>query len=178
MKSLPWVNFIGVFCLAGLCLAQWRRDRDLNHEVNRLQREAFAQAARLEQEAGSSRGLSADVQQIKARYDTAAAERDRLGKRLRELERDLKQLTAERDRLSLSLSNWTAAVSLRDQRLKEAAAQIQRLGEELTTSVGRYNTLASNQNRVVKELQELRLRSFPNPSQGALPGTASAPGTR
>ena len=51
--------------------------------------------------------------------------------KLRMAGRDVRQLTSERDQLKTSVTNWAAAVTVRDERLKEADARFRRLSDEL-----------------------------------------------
>lgn len=164
MKRLAIVNLIGVLCLVGLCIAQWRRDRELNLELYRLQREAHEQASRLEEQAKEGQGLNADLAEFKKRYDGTSSELAQLRGKLGNAEREARRLAVERDQLGTRITNWMEAVSVRDQRLKESAGQVRRLGEELDASVLRFNSLASNHNRLVKDLNELRSRLTQPPS--------------
>ncbi len=156
MKAVTYLNLVGVLCLVGLCLAQWGRDRELNLELNRLRREAYSQSSRLEEQAKSSREQTADLGELKNHFESAALEKALLREKLRTAERDLHRLAEERDQFQNSVTQWIRAVVTRDERLKEAAAQIRQGEQELTVSIHKFNTLASNHNGVVKDLNELR----------------------
>lgn len=161
MKRLHYLNLIGVLVLAAVCIAQWQRDRQLNLEVNRLEKTRLDQAATLAEQEQTVRGLDADLAQFKAQFAKSANELDGLRQQLRAAERDARQLMLERDQLKTSVTNWAAAVAARDERLKEASAQIHRLADELNTSIQKFNELAVNHNAVVSNLNELRARFAP-----------------
>ncbi len=62
------------------------------------------------------------------------------------------QLTLERDQLKAAITNWTNAVAVRDERMKEANARIKQLAADLNTSIRKYNELATNRNAVGKDV--------------------------
>lgn len=156
MNRLHYVNLIGVLALALLCVTQWRHNRDLNLEVNRLEQVRLDQTAKLTEQQKVVSGVNADLAQFKEQFGQAEAALNDERQKLRRTEREIGQLTAERDQLKTSVTNWAEAVAIRDTRLKEAGAQIRRLGEELNASIGRFNALATNHNAVVKDLNDLR----------------------
>ena len=171
MKKLQWINLFGVLALAILCVVQWQRDRQLNLEVQRLEKARYAQEEKMAEQEKAARGLSADLAQFKQQFQAAHTDLSEARKSLRESERDKTQLLNERDQLKTSVTNWTAAVSERDRRLKESGEQLRDLSARLTDSIQkfnelatnhnaaihRFNELATNYNNVVKDLNELRL---------------------
>ena len=46
-RALMWINLVGVTALAVLCVVQWQRDRRLNLEINRLEKQHYAQQERI-----------------------------------------------------------------------------------------------------------------------------------
>jgi len=167
MKRLHYFNFAGVLALAALCVAQWLHDRRLNLEINRLEKSRLEQAARLAEAEQTISGLSSDVAQFKQLYAQAHTELGESDHKLRAAERKATQLAAESDQLRTSVTNWAAAVAGRDDRLKEANAQIRKLADDLNSSIRKFNALATNYNGVVKDLNELRARLAQNPPSGA-----------
>ncbi len=156
MNRLHYINLMGVLALALLCVAQWRHNRDLNLEVNRLERVRLDQAAKLSEQQKAVSGVNADLAQFKAQFGNAAEALNDERQKFRGAEREIRQLAAERDQLKTSVTNWADAVAIRDTRLKEAGMQIRRLSDELNASIGRFNELATNHNAVVKDLHDLR----------------------
>ena len=170
MKRLQYVNLVGVLALAALCVVQWQRDRNLNLEVNRLETARQDQDAKLTEQEQIVRGLNADLAQFKEQFGKAQTELSDARQKLRMFERDVRQLTGERDQLKISVTNWANAVSVRDERLKEAGAQVDRLNDELNASIRKFNELATNHNAVVKDLNDLRARVVqPLPTPQATP---------
>lgn len=174
MNRLHYVNLVGVLVLATLCVAQWQHDRRLNLEVNRLEKTRLDQAGKLAEEEKVVRGLKEDMAQLKGQFTQTQTELNDTREKLRAAERETRQLTVERDQLKTSVTNWTAAVAVRDERLKEASSQIRKLADELNASLRKFNDLATNYNGVVKDLNELRARlaqaqPSPQPEPGRKP---------
>ena len=163
MNRLHYVNLVGVLALALLCMAQWRHDRDLNLEVNRLEKARQDQTVKLTEQEQIVRGLTADLAQFKEQFGKAQTELSDERQKLRMSEHDVRQLSAERDQLKTSVTNWANAVTIRDERLKEAGAQIRRLSDESNASIRRFNELATNHNALVKDLNEVRARMTTKP---------------
>jgi chromosome segregation ATPase len=163
MKRLHYVNFFGVIALAVLCVMQWRHDRQLNLEINRLEKVRLDQAGRLAEQERNVRGLDADLTQFKELLTKAQQELNETRAGFQAAERHGRQLTAQRDQLAASVTNWAAAVAIRDERLEQANARIRELADGLNASIEKFNELATNYNAVVKDLNELRERSKPQP---------------
>ena len=164
--KLNCVNLAGVLLLAGLCVAQWRRDRELNLEVNQLQQARHEQAARLAELEASLQSANADLAQFKERLGRSETDLKDAHRQRQRAESDVRELAAERDQLKGSVTNWAAALRARDERLQEAGAQARRLSDDLLAAISRFNTLATSHNAVVKELNELRARGpRPDPAR-------------
>lgn len=158
MKRLHYVNFFGVLLLAALCVAQWQHDRQLNLEINRLEKARLDQVAKLKEQEQDLRDLNADLGQFKESFTKLQTELTDARAKLQAADRAVRQLTAERVELSASVTNWAAAVARRDERLEQTHAQILKLGDELNDSIRKFNELATNYNAVVKDLNESRAR--------------------
>ena len=156
--KLHWLNLGGVLILTVICVEQWRQDRTLNLTVNRLEQTTQTQAAKLQQQEATLQGVNADLMEFKERFSRSETGLQDTRQKLRTAEREVVQLTTERDQLKVSVTNWAAAVELRDAKLKESYQQTRHLGEELNASIQKFNDLASNHNALVKEVNELRTR--------------------
>src|SRR2546430_8415838 len=152
MKRLHYINFFGVIVLAVLCAMQWQHDRMLNLDVNRLEKTRLEQATKLAEQEQAAKAAAADLAQFKEQFNKAHNELADALQRLRAAERQTNQLTVERDQLKVSVTSWAAAVTTRDERLKEANAEIRRLSDELNASIRKFNDLATNYNAAVKDL--------------------------
>jgi chromosome segregation ATPase len=158
MKALPWVNLFGVLAVAGLCIFQWQNNRQLNLDLNQLEKIRLDQAAKIAQQEQDIHGLETDLAHFKEDLTKTQGELSDTRKKLHVAERDVQQLTAERDQLKASISNWIAAVEVRDKRLVEANAKINELADAANAAIKKFNDLATNYNNVVKELNEIRTR--------------------
>jgi chromosome segregation ATPase len=153
---LKYVNLFGVAALAALCVFQWVRDRRLNLEIKRLYQVRIELSAKIDDQSNQIKGLNEDLNQLKP---ALASERDlrfQTEKKLASAEAAGDQLARERDQLKATISNWANAVSLRDERMKEANARIDQLAADLNASIRKYNELVSNYNAVVKSLGPTR----------------------
>lgn len=173
MNRLPYVNLLGVLALAALCVVQWQRDRRLNLDVSRLEQTRIDQAGQLAEQERALRNLQADLAQFKEQFTQSQAELGGTRQKLRAAERDARQLSTERDQLKTSTTQWAAAVADRDERLKEAGAQLRRSADDLNAAVRKFNELATNHNAVVQDLNKLRARlAPPQPTPPSDPGRA------
>ena len=170
MKRLGWINLLGVLALAALCAVQWQRDRRLNLEVNRLEKERIAQQEKFSEQEKAASGLSADLARFKEQFKEAHTNANDARKAVRKMEQENAQLARERDHLKASVTNWSAAVTARDESLRQANERLRdttlRLNESIlkfnelasnyNASVQRFNDLATNYNSVVTQLNEAR----------------------
>lgn len=145
-RRLQYANLAGVLALAILCVVQWQRDRGLNLERNRLEKARIEDAAVIRDREKTVRGLTSDLALFKEQISTTRSELGETLDRLRQVESDNTNLATERDQLKESLTNWMAAVSIRDQRINEANQRIQGLAEELNRSIRKFNELAAHYN--------------------------------
>jgi chromosome segregation ATPase len=155
-RRLQYWNLFGVLALGVLCVFQWRHDRQLNLELNESKKTLQAQERQLAENAKAMDGLRGDLAGFKESYTSARAEASELQKKLQGQERENAQLTGERDQLKESITNWVAAVTVRDERLKEANARLNELVTKLNDSITKFNSLATNYNSVVDQLNAAR----------------------
>ena len=156
MKRLHYFNLLGVFVLGLLCIAQWTQNRQLNLEANRLERARLDVVAKLAEKEKAERDLNGDLADLKEHLSKSQTGENEAALKLAALEREVRHSAHEREQLMASVTNWAAAVSVRDQRLKQANEEIRRLGEELNTSIVKFNNLATNYNAVVKDLNNIQ----------------------
>ncbi len=164
-RALKWINLAGVLALAILCVIQWSRDRALNLEINRLEKARIDNEAKIQEQEKAIRGLNSDLALFKEQLTTTRSELKDTRDQLRTVELENINLSAERDQLRISITNWMEAVTLRDERIKEANERIQSLANDLNDSIGKFNELATNYNNVVADLN--RLSEAKAPSSGA-----------
>ncbi len=178
MKRLTTLNLIGVVVLVVLCGLQWRANRNLNLEVNRLERERLQQEAKLQELEKKAQGQASDLERFRGQLSQSAEALKDVETRLDRSLRTVQQLTAERDQLRLAVDEWSAAVQLRDARLKEANDRLTDLGQRLAEAARKYNELVAEHNTVVRKLNELaaeRARTTDASRSGATEAFASPP---
>jgi chromosome segregation ATPase len=158
-RRLQYFNLIGVLALAALCVFQWRMNRRLNLQINRLEKTGISQTAQFNEQSKKLKGTSEDLETFREQLTRANVNLKEQTNKSASNETKIEKLTAERDELKNNLSKWTNAVVERDQRLKENNAQIQKLADDLNNAVKKYNQLATNYNAVVKDLNALRGQS-------------------
>lgn len=154
-RRLHWFNFLGVLALAALSVVQWRANRQLNLDLNAVEKDRQQQATRLDELTRQLKGGATDLDEFRAQLTRATASLKDTKAKLALAERQLTQLTNERAQLKTSVTNWAAAVAARDVQLKQAGAEAQKQAEERTTLALKFNDLARRQNEQVKELERL-----------------------
>ncbi|HOY56997.1 MAG TPA: hypothetical protein PK640_02525 [Verrucomicrobiota bacterium] len=152
-RFLHRLNLLGVCVLALLCVGQWRVNRRLNLEWNRQEQLRLEQAASREEQAGIIAGQAADLAALRAHLERVTGESDQAAARLAAAEEELRQAVDARARLEASVSNWAAAVTVRDERLRQAASQLETVIAERNEAVRRHNDLTERYNTLVKQIE-------------------------
>ncbi|HTS17954.1 MAG TPA: hypothetical protein VMP11_10305 [Verrucomicrobiae bacterium] len=147
---LRYLNLFGVLALAALCVCQWIHDRRLNLEIKRLNQVRQAQSAKIDDLSNQLKGQNEDLAQLKTSLATEHDLRSQSDRKVAGLATANAQLTQERDQFKAAISNWANAVTLRDERMKEANARIEQLAADLNASIRKYNGLVTNYNAIVK----------------------------
>jgi chromosome segregation ATPase len=155
-RTLQFVNLGGVLLLAALCVFQWQRDRRLNLDLRQSEKTRQAHQQKIGEQDRSLRGLNADLTQLKEQLGRVHADAKDSQQKLETSEQENRQLTTEREQLLQSVTNWSNAVTVRDQRLTEANERIRTLAGDLNASVQKFNELVTNYNAVVQSLNDLR----------------------
>jgi chromosome segregation ATPase len=149
-SRLKYVNLFGVLALTALCIVQWQRDRRLNLELSHLDQVRLQQAAQIDEQANTLNGLNEDLGQLKTSLTNERPLRTQAEEKLGLIEEANAQLTAERDQLKAAITNWTNAVALRDERMKEANTRIEQLAADLNASILKYNELVTNRSAAAR----------------------------
>ena len=149
-NGLKYLNLFGVLALAALCIAQWQRDRRLNLEIGHLDQMRLQQAAKIDEQANLLKGLNEDLGQLKTSLANEQTLRSQVEQKVASTESANQQLVLERDQLKTAITNWSNAVTLRDERMKEANARIEQLAADLNASIRKYNELITNRTAGVK----------------------------
>jgi chromosome segregation ATPase len=165
-RWMQFINFLGVLLLAALCIAQWQVNRRMNLQVIELDRANQAQRVAIGEREKTIQGQAADLDGFREQLTLAHTTLKERETRLALMEREVRQLSLERDQLRVSVTNWAAAISVRDEKLKMANEDLQKLAKDRNEVVGKFNDLAEKYNSAVKDLNEIRVR---------LGGTNAAP---
>lgn len=154
MKPIAFINLAGLLALGVLSVTQWQANRQLNHEINRIE------AIRIDQ----TNKLDTQFTHINQQQEDNAVLKQQileLTDALRTAEGSLKiaqakseQLENERNQLKENINGWAVAVEARDERIKDNQAQILELSRIQKEAVEYYNTLAKDYNESVKLLNE------------------------
>src|ERR1039458_2851728 len=96
---LKYANLCGILALAALCIAQWQRDRRLNLEISRLDQVRLQQAAKIDDQANTLKGLHEDLGQFKTSLAKEQSLRSQAEQEAISIESSNQQLVLERDQL-------------------------------------------------------------------------------
>lgn len=154
MKPLAFINLAGVLALAVLCAAQWQGNRQLNQEINRLESIRIDQVDQLDNREEAIAGHLEDIEVLKDQVLSLTDSLRTTEGELRAENQRSAQLENEREQLRESVTEWAAAVELRDERIAENQAQINELAELQNEAVTSYNALAQDYNEAVRLLNE------------------------
>ena len=137
---MNYLNFAGVATLAILCSFQWQTNSRLNLKTQSLEKTNLEQAAKIDDQARTIKNDATDLDDLRSRLSLSESA-------LADDEATIKQLKTAMDK-------WIAAVTQRDQALKQAGAQIQKLAIERNDAVLKFNDLAGKYNTIVKQLND------------------------
>jgi chromosome segregation ATPase len=154
-RFLERLNLIGVLALAGLCVFQWRVNREVNTQVNRLQKTQFEQTAKIAEQQKTIAGQGMDLETFRAQLLASKSEEKQLSANLFDSERTNRQLDSQVGQLKESLTNWVAAVSERDKQLEHITANLKSLIEARDEAIEKYNTLAKTHNQLVADFNRM-----------------------
>jgi chromosome segregation ATPase len=143
---------------------QWRSSSRSDRRIQDLEQTRLEQDARLAQQTRQLAGAAADLEEFRKRL----VEFEAALKETREA-RDvgtaqLRQVTTQRDQLKVALDQWTAAVAARDQALKQAGDQAQKLAEARDEAVGKFNELVARYNTLANQVRRAATQPAPAPA--------------
>jgi chromosome segregation ATPase len=158
-RFLQLLNLLGILALGLLCILQWQSSRRLNLQINDLEQTRLNQNDQLAQQTQSIRGLTADLEDFRARLSKADGALKDTQSQLTSARAAIANLSSQRDQLQAnitalkdSLEKWTAAVAQRDEALKQAGDQLQKLANDRNDAISKFNDLAARYNNAVNEL--------------------------
>lgn len=151
-RFLERVNLVGVVALAGVCVFQWRINRDVNTEVIHLQKTQQEQSAEIGEQEKTIAGQVADLETFRSQLIGAKADEKETRAKLTASERANRQLSAEAEQLKASLTNWVAAVKERDKQLEHTMTDLKSVIESRDDAIEKYNALAKTHNQLVADV--------------------------
>jgi chromosome segregation ATPase len=150
-RLLQYANLIGVIVLVVLCAIQWSANRRANLDVNALEKTRLELTEKVGQQGRDIKAQAADLDAFREQLALATSSLKETETKLAQAGRDIAQLETEREQLKISVTNWVAAVTARDQRIKEGNERIQKLGDDLNASIRKFNELAEVHTKLVKD---------------------------
>jgi len=153
-NALITLNLVGVLGLGVLCVAQWRMDRRLHAELERLEAVRVEQVQQLAERDRTINGQVSDLASLRDHITRLTGELKEIEGKFQGTERELGQVTSEREQLREAVKKWSAAVDARDEQMRAANLQIQELANRLNDTVLKFNELATNYNASVGLLNE------------------------
>jgi chromosome segregation ATPase len=132
-----YFNFFGVVALAVLCGVQWRVDSRLHLQVTDLEKVHLEQIEKIAEQEKTILGQFADLDDFRHRLSLSES-----------------QLTEGQDQVAQlkgALDKWVAAVTARDNAIKQAGEQLQKLVGERNEAATKFNELAAKYNALVKD---------------------------
>jgi len=157
-RALQYLNLVGVVAVGALCVTQWQVNRRANLEVIGLEKVRQGQSAKIEEQGRTLKGYALDLDSFREQLSRTAASLKETDSKLIVTERQLQQLDLERQQLKTSVTNWAAAVTARDEQLRQINERLTKLAVDRNDAVEKFNDLAAKYNGVVKDLNEARTR--------------------
>jgi chromosome segregation ATPase len=157
-RPLACLNLVGVLLLAALAIAQWQVNRSANLHAIELEKINQEQRLKISEQDRTIGGQAADLDTFREQLTRTHASLKESESRRAATEHEVRQISAQRDELRVSVTNWAAAVTARDEQLKLANAELRKIGAERNDVVGQFNELAAKYNSVVQDLNEARSR--------------------
>lgn len=154
LRLLQHLNLAGVLALAVLCGFQWQANRrselhgirmdavrmELASRVGDLQRLLTNSVSDVEVFRNQITGSNTEIRELKQQLETSERRKD--------------HLELESVQLRSSLSNWMAAVAIRDERIRDSTDRLNRLASGQREAVAKINELVGQYNDVTRLLNE------------------------
>lgn len=153
------LNLIGVLVLGVLCVSQWRINRQLHGELDRLEEVRREQAAKLDERDRTINGQASDLGALREHLTRVTGGLHAAEERGRQTARQLAQLESEREQLQAGVRKWAEAVEARDEQLRATHAQLREVVGQTHETVTKYNELAANYSALVETLND-RTRQY------------------
>jgi uncharacterized coiled-coil DUF342 family protein len=158
-RLITYLNFLGVLVLAILCIIQWQANSQIDAQLGHVNQIRLDQAAKLTEQDATLNQNSSDLADLRQRLSLSESDLKEAGDKITAANQQRDEMAAQRDQLKAALDKWVAACAARDQDLKQAAEQIQKLTADRDQAIQKFNDLADKYNGVVKQLNDARGKS-------------------
>jgi len=146
------LNLIGVLALGVLCVSQWRMNRQLHGELERLELLRRAGVEQLAERDRTIGGQQTDLDALREHLTRVTGELGTSEERARQLTRQVAQLEDERAQLQEGGRRWAEAVEARDGQIRSAQEQLREVVGQANETVTKYNELAGQYTALVETL--------------------------
>lgn len=163
-KAIQILNLCLALALAGICSYQWKREKDSNEKIRKLEKRVQDQNVRIESDTRSINELTEDNTTFKSQVTSLEGANKEQETALKKNSVEIAKLERENETLKTSLDGWKKGVEERDERLKTQNEMLKKLGEQREELANRLKDAVTRHNEVVKELNAMR-------SQEAAPKT-------
>ena len=158
MGKWVWLNTVGVVALSVLCIAQWNVNRELNHEINRLESLRQDQAEKLDERDGTIAAQAYDLKNIREQLTELTGELRKVEGELALANNQIQTLTVQKTQLEANVKQWKDAVGERDKQIKFANEHMQGLVKEYNALAENYKILTDELNKRIEAYNELAKR--------------------
>jgi len=148
-QFLKYLNFLGILALALLCAGQWKTNSWLNAQLFTWHEKSNQQAVTITQQAQTLKENAADLDDFRQRLTLAESQ-------LTKAETDLVTTRQQRDHLAALRDKLLAAVTQRDQVIKEQTDGLNKqvdsihlLEHERDQAIVKFNDLVTKYNALV-----------------------------
>jgi len=158
-RRLELANLAGVLLLAVLCVVQWKTHRRLNLRIADLEKSRLELTARSAEQTRALEGCSADLEEFRGQLMKANLNLKEARLESASSERELHTLRGQGEQLKAGITNWSNAVTARDQQLVEASRQIRELATDRNETVIKFNELADRYQSLVRQWNAMTTNS-------------------
>jgi regulator of replication initiation timing len=144
-------NFVGILALATLCCIQWFINTVDAKAIDDLKEVTAQQSAKIADQGNTIKDDAANLDDLRQQLTTAVNDLKDTQTKLTAIITERDRLTIERDHLKADMDEWAIAVAARDDTIKQAAAQIQKLLTDRNNAVAKFNDLVGKYNQLVKD---------------------------
>jgi chromosome segregation ATPase len=153
-RFLSVFNFAGVLLLAVLCVLQWEKNRSVELKLIGVEEVRDAQLSEIDAQGKAIKETMADLEEFRGRLMAAGISIQDAAAKAQADGAQIKVLQRQNETLKASLHEWTNAVESRDEAIKKAAGQLEKVSADRNGAILKFNGLAEKYNVAEAELKE------------------------